>query len=26
LRWDPSFSPLLAPVARRLLAHDRNVR
>jgi tetratricopeptide (TPR) repeat protein len=26
LRWDPSFSPLLAPVARRLLAHDRSMR
>jgi hypothetical protein len=26
LRWDPSFSPLLAAVARRLLAHDRSMR
>ena len=26
LRWDPSFSPLLAPVARRLLARDRASR
>jgi tetratricopeptide (TPR) repeat protein len=23
LRWDPSFSPVLAPVARRLLTRDR---
>jgi hypothetical protein len=26
LRWDPSFSPSLAPTARRLLAHDRKAR
>jgi tetratricopeptide (TPR) repeat protein len=26
LRWDPSFNPLLAPVARRWLAHDRSTR
>jgi len=23
LRWDPSFNPLLAPMARQLLVHDR---
>jgi tetratricopeptide (TPR) repeat protein len=26
IRWDPSFSPLLAPVARRMLTHDRSTR